>query len=519
MNAAYSGPIYEAASDDSSSLNRKSMSLNAQAWKEKWRQQQGHNQDSLSRASSMTIPAAEMRKESRKEIRKRLREELSIVQGLYSRLEARELQLKRHSHSTGVYPTLSDAQFSGNDARSTAGKEVTSSSPRFLADYPAKLAGNGMDRKSKSGKKKPDLIVQCKVILKKLMGHKDGWIFNEPVDAEKLGLVDYHYFIKKPMDLGTIKGKLDKKGYNSLEQFASDVRLTFDNAMTYNPPGNDVHQMAKGLLNLFEKSWNAISSKMEKKDKGRQSNALHEAAGELLENVLAEVGTQSIQTQKTANADTAAAYKNKKSKTVSKLKGSAKPKPLPKPKAVINTNADNNKPKREMTYAEKARLVGNLQLLPLTMQDEIIRLMKERNPNLSQKDDEIEVDIDSFDNETLWELDACVKNGLKSVETSKSTVEEQDQPRTSAFLETHTPPRTSVGGEDRYKQLDEPVHEEDIDIMGDVPKAASPVVTVQNGAVSGGNRPSSSGSSSSDTGSSSDSDSDSSTSDSDVDGS
>lgn len=502
MNAAY--PVYEAASDDSSSLNRKSMSLNAQAWKEKWRLQQGSRQASLSQASGMTIPAAEVRGESRREMRKRLREELRIVQGLYSKIEAREVQLKRHqSHSTGVYPTISDAQFSGNDARSTAGKEVTSSSPRFLADYRARHAANGMERKSKSGKKKPDLLAQCKVILKKLMGHKDGWIFNEPVDAEKLGLADYHYFIKKPMDLGTIKTRLEKRGYSSLEQFASDVRLTFDNAMTYNPPGNDVHQMAKGLLNLFEKSWNVISSKMEKQEKARQGNTLPEPPRDIQEAPRAELGTHNFGP---ASADAAAAN-NKKPKTASKSKGSAKPKAPPKPKSIVSTSGGDKKLQREMTYQEKESLVENLQLLPALMQDEIIRLMKERNPDLSQKDDEIEVDIDSFDNATLWELDACVKNGLKSMETSKSAVGQQDKPTEGAQVDVE------------LKRPDDPVQEEDIDIMGDVPKAASPVVTVQNDAVSGGNRPSSSGSSSSDSGSSSDSDSESSSSDSDVDGS
>ncbi|MCO5558575.1 hypothetical protein L7F22_012160 [Adiantum nelumboides] len=70
-------------------------------------------------------------------------------------------------------------------------------------------------------------------------------------------------------------------------------------------------------------------------------------------------------------------------------------------------------------------------------------------------------------------------------------------------------------GEEFHIKYD-PAQEEDIDIMGDVPKAASPVVMVQNDAGSPGNRPSSSGSSTSDTGSSSDSDSESSSSDSDV---
>lgn len=500
MNAGYPGPIYEAASDDSSSLNQKSMSLNAQAWKEKWRIQQGHRQGSFAGSSVMTIPAVEMRKEPRRELRKRLREDLSIVQGLYSRLEARELQLKRHSQSTGTYPTLSDAQFSGNDAKSAAGKEVTSSSPRYMVGTGLKRAGmgvNGRNRKSKPSKKKPEFLSLCRNILKMLMGHKDGWIFNEPVDAVKLGLSDYHLFIKKPMDLGTIKSKLDRKGYNSAEQFASDVRLTFDNAMTYNPPGNDVHQMADELLHLFEENWNAIREKLERQDGGRELNALRQLSREPAENRPVQLGMKSLQSQptltkKNANMDTAVA---KKPQTPPKPKTSGKPKAPLIPNAITKPKAD-NKPKREMSYEEKANLVGSLQLLPAQMQDEFIRLMKERNPNLSQKDDEIEVDIDSIDNDTLWELDGCLKNCLKTVERSKKTVGEKSQPSAHAGIQNPS------------KQTGEP-QEEDIDIMGDMPKATSPVVTVHDAAAAE-NRPSSSASSSSNTGSSSDSDSESS---------
>jgi hypothetical protein len=32
-----------------------------------------------------------------------------------------------------------------------------------------------------------------------------AWPFLKPVEAEKLGLHDYHDIIKKPMDLGTVK--------------------------------------------------------------------------------------------------------------------------------------------------------------------------------------------------------------------------------------------------------------------------------------------------------------------------
>ena len=49
-----------------------------------------------------------------------------------------------------------------------------------------------------------------RMILGRLMVHtsnKKG-LFNVPVDATALGLVDYHQVIQKPMDLGTVKARL-----------------------------------------------------------------------------------------------------------------------------------------------------------------------------------------------------------------------------------------------------------------------------------------------------------------------
>jgi hypothetical protein len=42
-----------------------------------------------------------------------------------------------------------------------------------------------------------DMLKQCTMLLWKLMQHKYGWVFNDPVDAEKLGLYDYHLIIKR----------------------------------------------------------------------------------------------------------------------------------------------------------------------------------------------------------------------------------------------------------------------------------------------------------------------------------
>ena len=50
---------------------------------------------------------------------------------------------------------------------------------------------------------------RCTPVLKKLMEHEYGWIFNQPVDPVELKLPDYYETITQPMDLGTVKKKLE----------------------------------------------------------------------------------------------------------------------------------------------------------------------------------------------------------------------------------------------------------------------------------------------------------------------
>jgi hypothetical protein len=98
------------------------------------------------------------------------------------------------------------------------------------------------------------------------MSHQYGWVFNTPVDVVKLNLPDYFTIIKHPMDLGTIKTKIDTGAYSDPLEFAADVRLTFSNAMTYNPPGNDVYIMADTLRKYFEGRWKTIEKKLARSD-------------------------------------------------------------------------------------------------------------------------------------------------------------------------------------------------------------------------------------------------------------
>jgi hypothetical protein len=45
-----------------------------------------------------------------------------------------------------------------------------------------------------------------------------------------LGCTDYYQVIKTPMDLGTVKKRLDDGSYESPDAFAAEVRLIWANA-------------------------------------------------------------------------------------------------------------------------------------------------------------------------------------------------------------------------------------------------------------------------------------------------
>lgn len=86
-------------------------------------------------------------------------------------------------------------------------------------------------------------------------------LFSVPVDPEALGLPDYFDVIKSPMDLGTIKKKLEAGNYRDMEAVASDVRLTFNNALKFNAKHTDVYAVAKNALKEFDAKYKATLAK------------------------------------------------------------------------------------------------------------------------------------------------------------------------------------------------------------------------------------------------------------------
>ena len=67
--------------------------------------------------------------------------------------------------------------------------------------------------------------------------HQHGWPFHVPVDSVNLGLPDYFKIIKQPMDMGTVKKRLENNYYWCSQECIEDLNLMFKNCYLYNKPG------------------------------------------------------------------------------------------------------------------------------------------------------------------------------------------------------------------------------------------------------------------------------------------
>lgn len=259
-------------------------------------------------------------------------------------------------------------------------------------------------------------LKSCNNLITRLMRHKFAWVFNKPVDAKALGLHDYHYIIRNPMDLGTIKSKLAKNRYRSPNEFAEDVRLTFRNAMTYNPPGHDVYVMAEELWYIFEDKWEAIES---------------EINYDLRYGLVQEMSLRSPLPRKVSPSPPSLSRMPAfETMVLDRTEmGPATIDYTPKPKAPVVRKPVPKKPKskdpdkRDMTSDEKQKLSTQLLSLPAEKLESIVQIVNKGKGSLSQHDDEVELDVDSLNAETLWELDRLVTNYKKNLSKRKRRAE------------------------------------------------------------------------------------------------
>ncbi|OWF41886.1 CREB-binding protein [Mizuhopecten yessoensis] len=107
---------------------------------------------------------------------------------------------------------------------------------------------------------KPDELRQALMpTLEKLYRQDpESMPFRQPVDPILLQIPDYFDIVKRPMDLSSIKRKLDTGQYTDPWQYVDDVWLMFDNAWLYNRKTSKVYRFATKLSEVFEGEIDAI---------------------------------------------------------------------------------------------------------------------------------------------------------------------------------------------------------------------------------------------------------------------
>jgi hypothetical protein len=68
----------------------------------------------------------------------------------------------------------------------------------------------------------------------------------------------YPKVVKKPMDLSTMRRKLDNNEYPTAKDFYTDFKLMIKNCFLFNPVGTPVQIAGADLQRLFEEKWKGL---------------------------------------------------------------------------------------------------------------------------------------------------------------------------------------------------------------------------------------------------------------------
>ncbi|KAK1351653.1 Global transcription factor group E7 [Heracleum sosnowskyi] len=460
-----------------------------------------------------------------KELKTRLASDLERVRSVIDEVESRETEFRvnRSFVPSQVNNAVSKKGGLGKKSGKVLGQKRTmpvSSSPDVEREVKnvKREVKNVVLNSTAIRKVEAAMMRKCGQILFKLMKHKHGWVFNKPVDVVALGLHNYHQVIKHPMDLGTVKMRLGKHFYGTPLEFASDVRLIFDNAMTYNPKGDDAHTMASLLLNMFEELFVPANHKFEAERQRiivaqqNHSKPLPKSADAQI--VVAQVKVEKpaqVKVEKSSQMHFQAVVTNalppvqvlaaKVVKDAAKKCLSVQEKTVPE----VKPNAPR---RREMNDGEREKLGLILQDLAGEYLDDILQIVTKRNSELASPggDGEIELDVHSLDSETMWDLDKFVRIRKKAAQNRMrkevlvnqlaSNLGNKKQSPVVIMEEPEVPTMVKV--------------EEDIDIGDEIPMIDYPPIEIERDAPSPASNVRSSNSSSSSSASDSSSDSESS---------
>ncbi|XP_056102213.1 bromodomain testis-specific protein isoform X2 [Rhinichthys klamathensis goyatoka] len=357
----------------------------------------------------------------------------------------------------------------------------------------------------------------CCAILKEMFAKKHSayaWPFYKPVDAKSLGLDDYHEIIHQPMDMSTIKKKMETREYMDALQFAADMRLMFSNCYKYNPPGHEVVGMARKLQDVFEFRFSKIpdeprnAAPTSSQNRVKKERAHSPSSSESSDSESSSPSEDSSDTeedeeeraQRLANLEKQlkavreqlqlltqtpllkpkkrekSKKKRKKERESSKRKGEETKKSAKIQKRSNSSKSSGRKESRAcdseeemntvpMSYEEKRQLSLDINKLPGDKLGKVVNIIKAREPLLRDTDpEEIEIDFETLKPSTLRALECYVVTCLrkkpketdKTKSQKKSKIKEMDKELQHTTGEPNSSKKAKIETEGEFKDTTRP---------------------------------------------------------------
>ncbi|KAL1194747.1 Transcription factor GTE1 [Cardamine amara subsp. amara] len=309
------------------------------------------------------------------------------------------------------YSTKDGAAQTNTSKSNSGGKKIAISQPNT-----SKCNSTGKEKSKGKHVSSPELIRQFATIFRQIAQHKWAWPFLEPVDVKGLGLHDYYKVIEKPMDLGTIKKKLEGSEYSNVREIYADVRLVFKNAMKYNEEKEDVYVMAESLLEKFEEKWLTIMPKLVEEEKKQAEEEAEERASKQL-------------AMEAAQAEMARDLSNELYEIDLQLERLRE--------SVVQRC-------RKLSTQEKKGLSAALGRLSPEDLSKALKMVSESNPSFPAGAPEVELDIDVQTDVTLWRLKVFVQEALKAANKSSGGTNAQNNNNTGEINKNNAKRRREI---------------------------------------------------------------------------
>ncbi|MCJ1274788.1 hypothetical protein MMC21_002586 [Puttea exsequens] len=280
----------------------------------------------------------------------------------------------------------------------------------------------------------------CDHVLKELEKPKYTTLsgpFMQPVDPVALNIPSYHSIIKKPIDFGTMRSKLNGGEYENAKEFEADARLVFQNCYKFNKPGEPVNVMGHNFEEIFDSEWakkrdwieaNTPASGAQTPGSSDDEDSEEEEEEEeddedldqlsLLQKQIAAMSKQveliqqkkkspPVSNKKAAKAVKPVRRDSKKSSAPAKPEKKAAAKPAKKEKTPY------------VTYEQKQDISNRINSLSEAKMATALKIIRDSMPGLKGvQDDELELDIDELSDEVLHKLLVFVRKHVPRADDS-----------------------------------------------------------------------------------------------------